>query len=90
MNETLACYSCGRSLHVPDDLRGQEVKCPACHHTFIAPSLVRSPLKRGRHRRLFAQAPYARPIVSPETALGTAPPQVAACQHLRCADGSLA
>jgi hypothetical protein len=38
MNETLACSGCGRPLHVPDDLLGQEVKCPACHHTFLAPS----------------------------------------------------
>jgi hypothetical protein len=37
MNETLACSACGRSLHVPDGLRGQAVKCPACHHTFTAP-----------------------------------------------------
>jgi hypothetical protein len=37
MNETLTCAACGRSLHVPDDLLGQDVKCPACHHTFTAP-----------------------------------------------------
>jgi hypothetical protein len=37
MNETLACSGCGRSLHVPEDLLGQEVKCPACHHKFTAP-----------------------------------------------------
>jgi hypothetical protein len=37
MNETLACFGCGRSLHVPDELRGQAVKCPACHHTFLVP-----------------------------------------------------
>jgi hypothetical protein len=37
MTETLACAACGRALHVPDELRGQAVKCPACHHTFTAP-----------------------------------------------------
>jgi hypothetical protein len=37
MNETLGCSACGRALHVPDDLRGQSVKCPACHHVFTAP-----------------------------------------------------
>jgi hypothetical protein len=37
MNETLACSGCGRFLHVPDELLGQAVKCPACHHTFTAP-----------------------------------------------------
>jgi hypothetical protein len=48
MNETLACSECGRPLHVPDDLRGQAVKCPACHHTFVAPEAGYEPVPQAQ------------------------------------------
>src|SRR5437899_794272 len=32
----LACPSCGRQLRVPDNLLGQQVKCPSCEKTFTA------------------------------------------------------
>lgn len=34
MPAIIACPSCGSKLRVTDDLRGQKVRCPACHHTF--------------------------------------------------------
>jgi hypothetical protein len=36
MSNTTACPSCQRPLHIPDTLLGQDVKCPACSHTFAA------------------------------------------------------
>ena len=66
MNETLACSACGRSLHVPDDLRGQAVKCTACHHTFLAPgagSEVGSVPPAGS---AYEDAPPRRPVLHPD------------------------
>src|SRR4051794_16977487 len=37
MSSPLTCPSCHRPLRVPDRLRGQAVRCPACLHTFTAP-----------------------------------------------------
>jgi predicted Zn finger-like uncharacterized protein len=34
MATIVACPSCGGKLRVPDDLRDQLVRCPACDHTF--------------------------------------------------------
>lgn len=31
------CPSCGRTLRVPDGLRGKRVKCPSCTHPFKVP-----------------------------------------------------
>jgi predicted Zn finger-like uncharacterized protein len=31
------CPACGRSLRVPDTLRGKRVKCPSCSHPFKVP-----------------------------------------------------
>jgi hypothetical protein len=36
MIDTVVCPSCRRALRVPDTLRGQLVKCPACELTFTA------------------------------------------------------
>jgi predicted Zn finger-like uncharacterized protein len=38
----VTCPSCERPLRVPDELLGQQVKCPACQHTFEA-TAVESP-----------------------------------------------
>lgn len=39
----IACPSCGGKLRVPDALRGQKVRCPACHHTFDSTAEPDSP-----------------------------------------------
>jgi hypothetical protein len=36
MSMVTDCFACGRALHIPDELLGRDVKCPACHHTFTA------------------------------------------------------
>jgi predicted Zn finger-like uncharacterized protein len=36
MQETTACPSCQRVLRVPDDLKGQQVRCPSCASVFTA------------------------------------------------------
>jgi hypothetical protein len=77
MNETLACSACGRSLHVPDDLRGQAVKCPACHHTFLAPgpgSEVGSIPPAGS---AYEDAPTRRPVLRPDPDVYDAPSRYA-------------
>jgi hypothetical protein len=35
MPEVVTCPSCDRKLRLPDDLLGQEVKCPTCGTTFL-------------------------------------------------------
>jgi hypothetical protein len=35
MPEVVTCPSCERKLRLPDDLLGQEVKCPTCGTTFL-------------------------------------------------------
>jgi hypothetical protein len=37
-NTTATCPLCQRQLRVPDSLIGQDLKCPACNHTFAGPS----------------------------------------------------
>jgi hypothetical protein len=61
MTETLACAACGRALHVPEELRGQSVKCPACHHTFLAPESGFDSAPAG-----FAET-EAQPVLYPES-----------------------
>jgi predicted Zn finger-like uncharacterized protein len=36
MPEVISCPSCNRQLRVPDDLIGQQVKCPTCGSMFTA------------------------------------------------------
>ena len=36
MPDIIACPSCGGKLRVPDTLRGQQVRCPACNHIFAS------------------------------------------------------
>src|SRR5438093_1489842 len=36
MPTQVTCPSCERPLRVPDELLGQQIKCPACEHTFVA------------------------------------------------------
>jgi hypothetical protein len=36
MSDTVSCPSCKRTLRVPDNLHGHDVKCPACETTFRA------------------------------------------------------
>ena len=36
MSETISCPSCKRLLQVPEDLKGQTVRCPSCSNTFTA------------------------------------------------------
>src|SRR5262245_50912506 len=36
MTNTTTCTSCSRALRIPDELMGQQVKCPACGNTFTA------------------------------------------------------
>ena len=64
MNETLACSACGRSLHVPDELLGQAVKCPACHHTFTAPGVEVGSLPPTAAP--YEDAPPRRPTLHPD------------------------
>jgi hypothetical protein len=66
MNETLACSACGRSLHVPDDLRGQAVKCPACHHTFLAPAAGSEVGSIPPAGSAYEDAPPLRPVLRPD------------------------
>jgi predicted Zn finger-like uncharacterized protein len=40
MPSQIECPSCARRLMVPDEHRGQDVRCPQCEHTFVAPSAV--------------------------------------------------
>jgi len=41
--DTLTCPACMRALRIPNDLLGQEVKCPSCGSTFTAPSSLDAP-----------------------------------------------
>jgi predicted Zn finger-like uncharacterized protein len=43
MPDIIACPSCGGKLRVPDTLRGQKVRCPACNHTFVSAAEPESP-----------------------------------------------
>jgi predicted Zn finger-like uncharacterized protein len=36
MSNTTTCPRCQRPLRVPESLIGQQVKCPACNHTFAS------------------------------------------------------
>ena len=36
MAQVIDCPSCRRTLRVPDDLQGSQVKCPSCGVTFAA------------------------------------------------------
>jgi hypothetical protein len=36
MADTIACPECGRALRLPEDLIGQEVRCPSCQAIFVA------------------------------------------------------
>ncbi len=36
MPETIPCPECGRALRLPEELIGQEVRCPICQATFVA------------------------------------------------------
>ncbi len=36
MSTTVACPACGRTLSVPDELRGRAVQCPVCRNKFTA------------------------------------------------------
>jgi len=36
MNDTIGCPSCRRLLQVPDELKGQSVRCPSCGNVFTA------------------------------------------------------
>jgi hypothetical protein len=69
MNETLTCFACGRALHVPDDLRGQAVKCPACHHTFTAPEAGFDSVPPASSTPPFEDPSPRRPILYPETGI---------------------
>ena len=64
-----SCPSCGKTLRVPDDLVGKNVKCPSCQMQFIAsegtgaaesppPLPPESQSERERYRE---EAPAARP-----------------------------
>lgn len=37
MSTLITCPSCDRKLRVPEELHGQDVKCPSCGNTFVAP-----------------------------------------------------
>jgi predicted Zn finger-like uncharacterized protein len=43
MPTIVSCPSCAGKLRVPDDLRAQLVRCPACNHTFQADSAPAPP-----------------------------------------------
>jgi hypothetical protein len=36
MPTQISCSSCGRALRIPDDLLGQQVRCPSCNLEFLA------------------------------------------------------
>src|ERR1700728_1343098 len=46
MIDTVVCPACRRALRVPDTLRGQLVKCPACELTFTASEDLESAPRR--------------------------------------------
>jgi predicted Zn finger-like uncharacterized protein len=43
MPDVITCPKCDRKLRVPDELMGQEVKCPTCSTTFTASGTPPSP-----------------------------------------------
>jgi hypothetical protein len=60
MSNTTTCPSCKRPLRIPDELVGQQVKCPACGTTFAANrdrEEPAAPPERERER----EAPQRRP-----------------------------
>ena len=69
MIDTVVCPACRRALRVPDTLRGQMVKCPACEHTFTATEdLELAPRRHGeeapaeqQQQRQSQRAPAPRP-----------------------------
>jgi hypothetical protein len=80
MNETLPCSACSRPLHVPDELRGQSVKCPACHHVFTAPEAGFDTIPREQHYvpPVEEPPPPRRPVLQGESGPYDArPPQAA-------------
>jgi hypothetical protein len=48
MSNTTTCPSCKRPLRIPDELVGQQVKCPACSTTFAANVEAAPPAVRER------------------------------------------
>jgi predicted Zn finger-like uncharacterized protein len=43
MANVISCPKCERQLRVPDDLLGQNVKCPSCNETFTAEMTKKAP-----------------------------------------------
>ena len=68
MQETISCPSCTRVLRVPDDLKGQQVRCPSCATVFTAgaaeplipPPVEQPPVEREPARA--AEAPRRRAL----------------------------
>jgi predicted Zn finger-like uncharacterized protein len=65
MPEIITCPQCNRQLRVPDDLLGQEVKCPSCGATFRGGAAASEPPAvtpvREREPEPAAAAPRRRP-----------------------------
>jgi predicted Zn finger-like uncharacterized protein len=58
---TINCPSCSRTLRVPDDLLGKNVKCPTCGTTFTASAEAPPPEEEEPAARAPARAPAPPP-----------------------------
>jgi uncharacterized Zn finger protein (UPF0148 family) len=59
MNLTISCPACKQPLHLPDNLRGQAVKCPSCTHVFATQEDGDAETSRSPSRRPSTPPPEA-------------------------------
>jgi predicted Zn finger-like uncharacterized protein len=64
MSETIACPDCQSKLNLPDEVLGQEVRCPTCRHVFTA-MRPRPGAAREENDESGERAPRARPVEVP-------------------------
>ena len=68
MSIIIACPSCGGKLRVSDELRGQMVRCPTCHHTFDSTEASAPPPPASEPRDLPLELAIEEPSSEPRPA----------------------